>query len=59
MVKREQLETAPDYCRDGNVLIVTKLDRLARSMADLVAMTSRLKGRAFPSKAGEAARGCC
>lgn len=29
--------------RPGDVLIVTKLDRLARSVADLVAITSRLK----------------
>ena len=29
--------------RNGDVLIVTKLDRLARSVADLVAITARLK----------------
>src|SRR5262245_2841603 len=45
VAKRGQLEAALDYCREGDVLVVTKLDRLARSMADLVAITSRLKGK--------------
>jgi DNA invertase Pin-like site-specific DNA recombinase len=43
VAKREQLEL--EFCRDGDVLIVTKLDRLARSMADLVAITSRLSSK--------------
>jgi DNA invertase Pin-like site-specific DNA recombinase len=29
--EREQLEAALDYARDGDVLVVTKLDRLARA----------------------------
>ena len=29
--KRHQLEAALDYAREGNTLVVTKLDRLARS----------------------------
>jgi len=33
--KRTELEQALEYCREGDVLVVTKLDRLARSMADL------------------------
>src|SRR5690348_4864875 len=45
VAKREQLEAALDYCREGDVLVVTKLDRLARSMADLVGITSKLKGK--------------
>jgi DNA invertase Pin-like site-specific DNA recombinase len=45
IAKRQQLETALDYCRDGDVLVVTKLDRLARSMTDLVAITSKLKAK--------------
>jgi DNA invertase Pin-like site-specific DNA recombinase len=45
VAKREQLEQALEFCRDGDVLIVTKLDRLARSMADLVAITSRLSSK--------------
>ncbi|OQX02657.1 MAG: resolvase [Thiothrix lacustris] len=32
---REQLQAALKYARKGDVLIVTKLDRLARSMGDL------------------------
>ena len=45
VAKREQLEEALEFCRDGDVLVVTKLDRLARSMADLVSITSRLKAK--------------
>lgn len=33
--KRKQLEAALEYCREGDALVVTKLDRLARSMFDL------------------------
>ena len=40
--QRPQLEAALDYVRQGDTLIVTKLDRLARSVADLVAITARL-----------------
>jgi DNA invertase Pin-like site-specific DNA recombinase len=29
VARRDQLEVALDYCREGDVLIVTKLDRLA------------------------------
>ena len=32
--KREQLQLCLDYVRDGDVLVVTKLDRLARSTRD-------------------------
>ncbi len=42
VAKREKLEAALDFCREGDVLVVTKLDRLARSMADLVAITTKL-----------------
>jgi DNA invertase Pin-like site-specific DNA recombinase len=45
VARREQLEGAIDYCREGDVLVVTKLDRLARSMADLVVITSKLKAK--------------
>jgi DNA invertase Pin-like site-specific DNA recombinase len=41
--KRLQLEAAIDYARDGDVLICTKLDRLARSVADVVAIEAKLK----------------
>jgi DNA invertase Pin-like site-specific DNA recombinase len=39
---RPQLEAAIDYCRDGDVLVCTKLDRLARSVADVVTIEKRL-----------------
>lgn len=46
---RDQLEAALDYVRDGDVLIVTRLDRLARSLVDLRKIIDRLnaKGCAF------------
>ncbi len=43
--RREQLEAALDYVRSGDVLMVTKLDRLARSTSDLLAMVTRLEGK--------------
>ena len=43
--KRLQLEGAIDYCRNGDVLVCTKLDRLARSVADLVKIEERLKAK--------------
>ncbi len=33
--KRHELKKALDFVRDGDVFLVTKLDRLARSVADL------------------------
>jgi DNA invertase Pin-like site-specific DNA recombinase len=40
---RRQLETALDYVREGDTLVVTKLDRLARSVADLLSIVGRLE----------------
>ena len=40
---RAQLEAALDYVRDGDTFIVTKLDRLARSMAHLVKIVETLE----------------
>lgn len=40
---RAQLQAALDYCRDGDTLIVTKLDRLARSTSDLLRIVERLE----------------
>lgn len=40
--KRVELDRALEYVRAGDTLIVTKLDRLARSVADLVKITERL-----------------
>lgn len=40
--KRPELQRALDHLREGDTFIVTKLDRLARSVADLVDITSKL-----------------
>src|ERR687897_744966 len=40
---REALAEAIDFAREDDVLVVTKLDRLARSVADLVTLTQTLK----------------
>jgi DNA invertase Pin-like site-specific DNA recombinase len=42
---RDQLEAALEFVRDGDTLVVTKLDRLARSVADLAKITGRLEER--------------
>jgi len=38
LAQREQLEQALGYVREGDIFTVTKLDRLARSVGDLLAM---------------------
>jgi DNA invertase Pin-like site-specific DNA recombinase len=43
--ERPELERAIEFVREGDVLVVTKLDRLARSVADLVALTKTLKSK--------------
>lgn len=45
VVAREQLSQALDYIRDGDTLVVTKLDRLARSVAHLVDISARIKAK--------------
>lgn len=40
---RKALEEALDFVRAGDVLVVTKLDRLARSVRDLVAIVDRIE----------------
>ena len=42
---REQLGLALDYSRSGDVLVVTRLDRLARSVADLCKILGQLQDR--------------
>ena len=42
---REQLAAALDYIRDGDTLVVTKLDRLARSVAHLVEITEAVAAK--------------
>ncbi len=41
IAERQQLDAALDYLRDGDVLICTKLDRLCRSMRDLMHIVDR------------------
>ena len=42
---RAQLQAALDYMRPGDTLVVWKLDRLARSMRQLIATVEKLKER--------------
>ncbi|PTQ79799.1 DNA invertase Pin-like site-specific DNA recombinase [Nitrosospira multiformis] len=41
--KREELESALDYVREGDTLVVTKIDRLARSLPHLLQIIERLE----------------
>ena len=43
--KRPELETAIEFVRKGDILIVTKLDRLARSTQHLLEILDRVKGK--------------
>lgn len=44
-VARDQLEAALQFIREGDVLVVTKLDRLARSVKHLLDITERLEAK--------------
>lgn len=48
---REQLALALDYVRDGDTLMVTRLDRLARSITDLRQIVDRLTSKEVAFKA--------
>ena len=43
--ERHQLDAALDFCREDDVFIVTKLDRLARSVAHLSEIVTRLEAK--------------
>jgi len=43
--KREQLQQCLDYVREGDVLVVTKLDRLARSTSHLCRISELLESK--------------
>lgn len=45
VAQRQQLEAVIDFAREGDVLVVTKLDRLARSMLDLMSIKARLDAK--------------
>jgi DNA invertase Pin-like site-specific DNA recombinase len=42
---RAQLDAAIDFIRSGDVFIVTKIDRLARSVADLCKIVARIEAK--------------
>jgi DNA invertase Pin-like site-specific DNA recombinase len=50
VAQRAELEAALDYARKGDALVVTKLDRLARSVAHLVAIGERLDAKGVSLK---------
>jgi DNA invertase Pin-like site-specific DNA recombinase len=45
VAQREKLEDALEFAREGDTLVVTKLDRLARSVSDMLAIVTRLEGK--------------
>jgi DNA invertase Pin-like site-specific DNA recombinase len=50
---RTELQTILDFVRKGDVLVVTRIDRLARSIADLAAIVRRLETKGVALKAIE------
>src|SRR5690606_13852667 len=46
--ERLELERALEFVREGDIFVVTKLDRLARSMRDLVRIVERLQTKNVP-----------
>ncbi|MEB3043110.1 recombinase family protein [Rhizobium mulingense] len=48
--KRPELERTLDYVREGDTLVVTKLDRLARSMTHLIEITGKLRAKGVELK---------
>jgi DNA invertase Pin-like site-specific DNA recombinase len=45
IAERDQLQQALDFCREGDAFTVTKLDRLARSVIDLLEIVSKLDAK--------------
>jgi DNA invertase Pin-like site-specific DNA recombinase len=50
---RTELQVLIDFLRQGDTLVVTRIDRLARSMKDLQDIVHELKGRGVALKATE------
>src|ERR1700716_3316401 len=50
---REELRTVLDFLRSGDVLMVTRIDRLARSIGDLQDIVRAVKGKGATLKATE------
>jgi DNA invertase Pin-like site-specific DNA recombinase len=55
VAQRAELDAALDYAREGDALVVTKLDRLARSVAHLVSIGERLDAKGVSLKVLEQA----
>jgi DNA invertase Pin-like site-specific DNA recombinase len=55
VAQRAELDAALDYAREGDALVVTKLDRLARSVAHLVAIGEKLDAKGVSLKVLEQA----
>lgn len=45
LAKRPQLDAALEYLREGDVLVITKLDRLGRSLKNLIELSAQLQAR--------------
>ncbi|EJL22435.1 recombinase family protein [Novosphingobium sp. AP12] len=45
VAQRDELAAALEFVREGDTLVVTRLDRLARSTADLLAIIATLEGK--------------
>jgi DNA invertase Pin-like site-specific DNA recombinase len=45
VAERQQLEAALDYVREDDSICVTRIDRLARSVGDLLAIVARLEAK--------------
>ena len=45
VAQRDQLDAALQWVRSGDVLVVTRLDRLARSTADLLGIVAKLEAK--------------
>jgi DNA invertase Pin-like site-specific DNA recombinase len=45
---RPELQSALDFVREGDVFVVTKLDRLARSVVDLAGIVQKLETKNMP-----------
>src|SRR5215475_7461195 len=56
VARRDQLEAALDYLRDGDTLVVTRLDRLARSVPNLLAIVDRVRARQATLEIGNLGR---
>jgi DNA invertase Pin-like site-specific DNA recombinase len=50
---RDELRTLLDFMRKGDTVLVTRIDRLARSIADLAAIVKELESRGVTLKATE------